>query len=125
MTAKRTFVVVVIFAAIFVEFGIADPETVDGLLKKRSDPIVVPQQNARALHAPLPALPTDNLRFANFYPPPPPPPQQQQQQQQQQHQSPIPRLHLSNTFRQDSLARNFHVAGHPNRNGKNFPTTSA
>jgi hypothetical protein len=115
MTAKRPFVaVVVIFAAIFVELGIADPETVDGLLKKRSEPVIVPQQNARALHAPLPALPADNVRFANFYPPP------QQQQQQQQQQQPIPRLHLGNTFRQDSLARNFHTAGHPSRNGKNF-----
>ena len=99
MSAKRRFVGVVIFA-IVVDFAVADPETVDGLLKKRSEPemVATQQQGSRVLSAP--PAPSAGL----LYPHVPAPAHQ--------------RVHFGGgSFRQDSLGRNFHP-GFPSRNGK-------
>jgi hypothetical protein len=101
-SAKRRFFGVVVLFAILVDLSVADPETVDGLLKKRSEPPppeMKLQQGSRVLSAPSPVAP------GLLYPHAPAPARQ--------------RVHFGGGggFRQDSLGRNLHP-GYPSRNGK-------
>ena len=92
MRLRRRFVsVAVVCFFVVVDVSLADPETVDGLLKKRSEPVLAVQEPvARAL--------SEKLLTSNKF-------------------QPGARIHFTNGFRQDSLGRNFHH-GYQNQNGK-------
>ena len=101
---RRFFVAVVIFIfAILVDLSVADPETVDGLLKKRSEqpppPEMKQQQGSSVVSAPSPVAP------GLLYPHAPAPARR--------------RVYFGGGggFRQDSLGRSLHP-GYPSRNGK-------
>ena len=90
MKLRRRFGFVAI-VLLFVDLSMADPETVDGLLKKRSEPVLGRQDTAGA-------LPETLLGSNNKFPP-------------------GTRLHYTSGFRQDTLGRNFHH-GYPSQKGK-------
>ena len=95
MRLRRRFVsVAVVCFIVVVDVSLADPETVDGLLKKRSDPVL----GQLAAQEPVARALSEKLLTSNKF-------------------QPGARIHFPNGFRQDSLGRNFHH-GYPSQNGK-------